>query len=114
MPEIQEEKKLKLESVKNHYIKCPQCGIIRNIEETLKCPICEEIKERKQIYIKKRANLKKHLQELPSREQKILIMRFGLKNGIIHPLSEVGRKFKLSRQRIHQIEIKVFEKFKTN
>ncbi len=60
--------------------------------------------------------LKDHLQEiindLSPREQKILEMRFGLKDGITHTLEEVGKVFSVTRERIRQIEAKALEKIK--
>ncbi len=48
--------------------------------------------------------------DLAPREQKILEMRFGLKDGISHTLEEVGREFDVTRERIRQIEAKALEK----
>ncbi len=48
--------------------------------------------------------------DLAPREQKILEMRFGLKDGIAHTLEEVGREFDVTRERIRQIEAKALEK----
>jgi RNA polymerase primary sigma factor len=60
--------------------------------------------------------LRDHLQEIISelspREQKILEMRFGLKDGVTHTLEEVGRVFGVTRERIRQIEAKALEKIR--
>lgn len=60
--------------------------------------------------------LKTHLQEiindLTSREQKILDMRFGLTDGVTHTLEEVGKVFAVTRERIRQIEAKALEKIR--
>lgn len=60
--------------------------------------------------------LKDHLQEIISelspREQKILEMRFGLKDGVTHTLEEVGKIFGVTRERIRQIEAKALEKIR--
>ena len=60
--------------------------------------------------------LKDHLQEIISelsmREQKILEMRFGLKDGVTHTLEEVGKVFGVTRERIRQIEAKALEKIR--
>lgn len=49
-------------------------------------------------------------EQLSPREQKILEMRFGLKDGVTHTLEEVGREFDVTRERIRQIEAKALEK----
>ena len=52
------------------------------------------------------------LSDLAAREQKILEMRFGLKDGIHHTLEEVGKEFDVTRERIRQIEAKALEKIR--
>ena len=52
------------------------------------------------------------LNDLSLREQKILEMRFGLKDGITHTLEEVGREFGVTRERIRQIEAKALERMR--
>lgn len=52
------------------------------------------------------------LSDLTPREQKILEMRFGLKDGMNHTLEEVGREFDVTRERIRQIEAKALEKIR--
>ncbi|NSW54027.1 MAG: sigma-70 family RNA polymerase sigma factor [Anaerolineae bacterium] len=44
------------------------------------------------------------LRTLPPREERILRLRFGLENGRVYTLEEVGEKFGLTRERIRQIE----------
>jgi RNA polymerase primary sigma factor len=46
------------------------------------------------------------LNTLPAREQKVIRMRFGLDDGYSHTLEEVGYVFKVTRERIRQIEDK--------
>lgn len=50
------------------------------------------------------------IQDLTPREQKILEMRFGLRDGVSHTLEEVGQEFDVTRERIRQIEAKALEK----
>ena len=50
------------------------------------------------------------ISDLSPREQKILEMRFGLKDGVTHTLEEVGKEFDVTRERIRQIEAKALEK----
>ena len=52
------------------------------------------------------------LQDLAPREQKILEMRFGLKDSVHHTLEEVGKEFDVTRERIRQIEAKALERIR--
>lgn len=56
--------------------------------------------------------LKEVLVDLTPREQKILSMRFGLKDGISHTLEEVGKVFGVTRERIRQIQARALEKIR--
>jgi RNA polymerase primary sigma factor len=58
--------------------------------------------------------VRKSMDELTPREQKILEMRFGLTDGVSHTLEEVGREFDVTRERIRQIEAKALEKIQAN
>ena len=59
-------------------------------------------------------NFKEIFQDLSDREQNILELRFGLKDGVTHTLEEVGKEFSVTRERIRQIEAKAIEKIRTN
>ncbi|OPL12094.1 MAG: RNA polymerase subunit sigma [Firmicutes bacterium ML8_F2] len=59
-----------------------------------------------------RKRLKEILIDLSPREQKILEMRFGLKDGVTHTLEEVGQEFGVTRERIRQIEAKALERMR--
>lgn len=52
------------------------------------------------------------LQMLSQREQEVLKLRFGLVDGRPRTLEEVGREFKVTRERIRQIEAKALRKLK--
>jgi RNA polymerase primary sigma factor len=56
--------------------------------------------------------LQEILVDLAPREQEILGMRFGMKDGITHTLEEVGKKFRVTRERIRQIEAKALQKIR--
>jgi len=56
--------------------------------------------------------IKRVITTLTPREQKILTMRFGLKDGVGHTLEEVGEVFGVTRERIRQIEAKALEKIR--
>ncbi len=50
--------------------------------------------------------------DLEPREKRILSMRFGLDDGVTHTLEEVGQEFKVTRERIRQIQAKALEKIR--
>jgi len=52
------------------------------------------------------------LDSLPPRESRILRLRYGLENGRLHTLEEVGQKFGLTRERIRQIETKALRRLR--
>jgi RNA polymerase primary sigma factor len=52
------------------------------------------------------------LEELNDREREVLIMRFGLRDGKIHTLEQVGRYFNVTRERIRQLETKALAKLR--
>ena len=56
--------------------------------------------------------LGKVLETLSPREKRVLIMRFGLDDSKPRTLEEVGKEFKVTRERIRQIEAKAIRKLK--
>ncbi|HET9691684.1 MAG TPA: RNA polymerase sigma factor RpoD [Acidimicrobiales bacterium] len=52
------------------------------------------------------------LSELTEREQKVVRLRFGLDDGEMRTLEEVGREFGVTRERIRQIESKTLAKLR--
>ncbi len=52
------------------------------------------------------------LEGLSPREREILIMRFGLADGRLRTLEEVGAHFKVTRERIRQLETKALAKLR--
>ena len=60
--------------------------------------------------------LKERLKEISSiltdRERKILEMRFGLDDGKVKTLEEVGKEFGITRERVRQIQSKALEKMR--
>ncbi len=56
--------------------------------------------------------LKEVLYTLTDREQEVLTLRFGLADGYSRTLEEVGRRFKVTRERIRQIEAKALRKMR--
>ena len=60
--------------------------------------------------------LKEHMHEildgLNERERRVLIMRFGLEDGVTRTLEDVGREFEVTRERVRQIEAKALRKLR--
>ena len=52
------------------------------------------------------------LDTLTEREQRVLILRFGLEDGKARTLEEVGKEFNVTRERIRQIEAKALRKLR--
>ena len=49
---------------------------------------------------------------LTARERKVLELRFGLANGYMHTLEQVGKEYRVTRERIRQIEAKALRKLR--
>ncbi|MFB0565638.1 MAG: RNA polymerase sigma factor RpoD [Candidatus Aminicenantaceae bacterium] len=64
------------------------------------------------IHINLKEQIEEALKTLTERESKVLKMRFGLGDGNEHTLEEVGQQFKVTRERIRQIEAKALRKLK--
>src|ERR1041385_5806746 len=56
--------------------------------------------------------IRKVLTTLTAREEKILRMRFGIGDDSARTLEEVGKDFRLTRERIRQIEAKALRKLR--
>ena len=56
--------------------------------------------------------LREVLNTLTVREKEVLELRFGLFDGSSHTLEEVGKQFKVTRERIRQIEAKALRKLR--
>jgi RNA polymerase primary sigma factor len=54
----------------------------------------------------------KVLATLTKREEKVVRMRFGIGEKTDHTLEEVGQEFKVTRERIRQIEAKALKKLR--
>ena len=52
------------------------------------------------------------LETLSDREREVLVMRFGLADGKVRTLEEVGDHFEVTRERIRQIETKALAKLR--
>ncbi len=63
-------------------------------------------------YTMLREQLEEVLSTLSDREEQVLRMRFGLTDGNVHTLEEVGKAFDVTRERIRQIESKALRKLR--
>ena len=70
----------------------------------------ETILERKML----KENIRHFLTNLPSKEQKIIRLRFGLDDGITLTLEEISKSFGVTRKRIHQIQIQALNSLRKN
>ncbi len=64
------------------------------------------------VHIHLREQVEEALRTLTERESQVLKMRFGLEEGREHTLEEVGQVFKVTRERIRQIESKALKKLR--
>jgi RNA polymerase primary sigma factor len=65
-------------------------------------------------YVMLREQLQNLIHLLPPREEAVIRLRFGLDDGRPQTLEEVGRQFKVTRERIRQIEVKAIRKLRQN
>jgi len=66
------------------------------------------------LFILLQEQLQKILDTLDDRERRIIQLRFGLHDGYPRTLEEVGREFKVTRERIRQIEFKTLNKLRNS
>ncbi len=59
-----------------------------------------------------REEMRAMLATLGSREKRILSLRFGLEDDSPHTLEDVGKIFKVTRERVRQIEAKALKKLR--
>ena len=91
VPVTEEADSSKKETIKDSVLKTPEAitEIIRNSQ-----------------------NVQHAIKYLPEREGKIIELRFGIGDTPTYSLDEIGKMFKLSRERVRQIELKAFQRLK--
>jgi RNA polymerase primary sigma factor len=94
-------------------------GIKNNFEEdediSLKDAIVIDITEETLVnIIEDTSIIYEVLKKLSDRERKVLILKYGLEDGVERTLEEVGKYFGVTRERIRQIEAKAFKKLRWN
>jgi RNA polymerase primary sigma factor len=64
------------------------------------------------IRISQKEKIEEALDSLNEREAAVIKMRFGIGSGNEHTLEEVGQKFRITRERVRQIEAKALRKLR--
>jgi len=59
-----------------------------------------------------KSNINQAVSTLPSREKKIVELRFGLQDNIPHTLEDIGKKFGISRERVRQLQKSALERLR--
>ena len=59
-----------------------------------------------------RDKIEEVLDELTEREKDVLMLRYGLRDGRVHTLEEIGNMYNVTRERIRQIESKALRKLR--
>ena len=85
-------------------------------EENTLGDIIEDMRERGPVEITEhqmlRDELRKALTQLTTRERQVIELRFGLADDHDHTLEEVGKKLKVTRERVRQIEERAIRKLR--
>lgn len=77
------------------------------LEDTSMAAPIDQVSQRMQ-----REYIQKAISVLNERERNIIELRYGLMNGRSHTLDEVSVMYKLTRERIRQIEVKALRKLR--
>lgn len=59
-----------------------------------------------------RIDLLSHIRRLSDREQQVVLLRYGILDGIEHTLEEIGTELGVTRERVRQIETKALKKLR--
>jgi RNA polymerase primary sigma factor len=81
------------------------------VGEYIEDPTAEDPSQRISL-LHLREQIKQVLDSLAPKEKEIVVMRFGLDDGRIKTLKEIGEIFNISRERVRQIETKALSKLK--
>lgn len=85
-------------------------------EENTLGDIIEDMRERGPVEVTEhqmlRNELRKALTQLTTRERQVIELRFGLADDHDHTLEEVGKKLKVTRERVRQIEERAIRKLR--
>jgi RNA polymerase primary sigma factor len=49
---------------------------------------------------------------LNPREERIIRLRYGLEDNIIHTLEEIGKEYGITRERVRQIEVRAIRRLR--
>ena len=68
--------------------------------------------EDEHIYFEDTTTMRSFLNSLTYREREIIKLRYGIGDGYTYTLEEVGRIFKVTRERVRQMELKALRKMR--
>ena len=59
-----------------------------------------------------RAKIDKMLKTLTPREERIIRLRYGLDDNVVHTLEDIAKEFDITRERVRQLEIKAIRRLR--
>jgi RNA polymerase primary sigma factor/RNA polymerase nonessential primary-like sigma factor len=74
------------------------------LRDVIEDPLCMSPADTAEGVIR-RAKMMEWVQELPEKEQTVIVSRFGLDGSEAKTLEEIGREMRLTRERVRQIEV---------
>lgn len=108
-PEVLRKKNLRLEATA--YREC-QAHLLeaQQAENRLTLPSPRDVIESEELRSMQKVGIEQVLKTLTYREREIIKLRYGIGDGCTYTLEECGRIFKISRERVREVEAKAIRK----